>query len=176
MKTVQTLHGCAPAAPASLGRSVCPQPQPRLQPRHTGGPLPTTSGQALCHCTPWQGAKSLLGACLGSLATLHPVYGHVCAVLAESSSISSSYIRLPMLALDEGAGMHCTGTRLLPVASPWPSSCPQARLHPAAVPAQAELTKGPRDPSSAQTDWAEPPAHHTQMCCIYEVVPRHYLK
>lgn len=59
------------------------------------------------------------------------------------------------------------GTWLLPVPNPQLSPHPSARLHPTVV---------PKDPSSAQTSWAEPPAHHTQMRCIYEGVPRYYLK
>lgn len=44
------------------------------------------------------------------------------------------------------------------------------------VPTQAELRQGPGDPSSAQTSWAEPPAHHTQTYCICKGVPRYCLK
>lgn len=149
---MQVFHSSAPVDSASPGRSVCPQSHPHLHPKHTDGPLPTSSGLVLCHCMTWRGNKSLLRACLGFLATLYPAHGHTCAVLADSSFISSSYTGYPHQLWMKEQGCAEQGTWLLLVPNPWLSSHPPTCPHPKAAPTQES-----EDPRSAQISWAVPP-------------------
>lgn len=130
-------------------RRVCPKPQHHLQPRHTHGPFQLPQAGTVRSSCP-----------LGSPAIL---CADTAAALAGSSSIS--YLTAGSCsgsawgsrdALNRNVALPCSQSM-----AQLPDSCiPQWYL---------QAQEGHRDPSSAQTSWAESPAHHTKTSQIHNV-------
>lgn len=128
-----------------LYRGVYPQP------RHTQGPCQLLQGW---HCAtphseelrvPW----ALQQPCLLCVDT---------AAAASSPQLTSGCPRW-LCMKEQGCTEWKRGPSLFPIHGTVPKC-----LHPAVAP---QAQEGPGDPSSAQTSWAESPAHHAQMNRIH---------